>query len=607
MTIENNYSQELEPTPEVFFGCLVEDEINRVKYLCSKRDWYKENRYQPTYPKTIQDKFDKGEDITEEDIEKSVTEEFDSSSNEKEISEVKVEWNAIKDEFFKNLKTLGLPIQEKYFLSLTKYGTGGSYGVPNHIQLNIGQMNRAPSFTIAHEIVHLTIEHLIKEYKIDHWTKERIVDLIMNKFFPDDKKLQRSPENAEKINEIFDSEFPDIQKLVKEISELKPETISDKVERIKDLVLNTFPFVSKEQEALFLEKFNVILKDDEDYSDLDLLVRHIRVALASLENSHTVLRGREGMFGLEKKIFYKAHKFWIDDNGIISEIIGINSVPIEEIIKEKRKEIGGGTEEWQIEMALGSLRSSTAPSASIFELKNGEEIEVKYVERKQVLDTERIKSLVSAQVLESGIGYLRVSGWYNYKSTEGKDVGDIAEEKLAELYGCDSIIIDVRDNTGGNSSFAEKVAGHFVREKTSYAKILRRQEENYELVSSEAFIEPRGGFFDKKIVLLIGPKCLSSNEMFILMLKDAGRAITVGQITGGGSGNPISTEIKIGDKEYLLNVSRWMLQRKSGDFLEGKGIEPDIFVETTDDDITKKLDVELKKAIEYLREKDNKV
>ncbi len=43
MTIESILGQESGPTHEVVFNCLLTDEINRVKYLCNKYDWYNEN------------------------------------------------------------------------------------------------------------------------------------------------------------------------------------------------------------------------------------------------------------------------------------------------------------------------------------------------------------------------------------------------------------------------------------------------------------------------------------------------------------------------------------------------------------------------------------
>jgi len=218
--IKNQNSKKAEPGIEVVFDCSVQDEIWRVKYLCKKHDWYRENGYQPGYPQKIEEKFKKDEKITEEDIEKAVADEFDTESNEKEIQAAKEDWNKISEVFFENLKTLGLPLQEKYFVAITKYGNGGSYGVPDNIQLNFKQ-SKSLSFTTAHEIVHLTIEHLIQKYNIVHWTKERLVDLIMNKIFPGRPRLQRNPENAEQISEIFEREFPDIEKIISEVSKLE--------------------------------------------------------------------------------------------------------------------------------------------------------------------------------------------------------------------------------------------------------------------------------------------------------------------------------------------------------------------------------------------------
>ena len=209
---------EAAPQVEVIFDRTVADEVNRVRYLCRKSAWYKENGYKPTYPKAIQEKLERSEDITEENIRKSVEEEFDSVVSEEKVSQTKEEWGRIQEGFFKNLKTLGLPIQKEYRISITVYGTGGSYGPPNNVQLN-NHANRQP-FVIAHEVVHLTIEHLIQKYKIDHWTKERMVDLVMNKFFPENQKLQRNPEHAEQIGEIFEREFPNIEKVISEIAKL---------------------------------------------------------------------------------------------------------------------------------------------------------------------------------------------------------------------------------------------------------------------------------------------------------------------------------------------------------------------------------------------------
>jgi hypothetical protein len=159
--------------------------------------------------------------INEDNVSQAVLAEFDEKNYNEEVNKIKEKWNLIKDKFFENLKNLGLPLQEKYFVCITRYGTGGSYGWPSDIQLNINQNRKEWSaVTLAHEIIHLTIEPLIKKYSIAHWTKERLVNLTMNKFFPETPTLQRDPENAEKISEIFEKEFPNIENVIMSISKL---------------------------------------------------------------------------------------------------------------------------------------------------------------------------------------------------------------------------------------------------------------------------------------------------------------------------------------------------------------------------------------------------
>ncbi len=217
-SIQNHNSQESEPEIEVIFDYSIEDEIERIEMTLKKYEWYQEKGYKLKFPELIQEKLDKGEEISKEDISNAVSSEFGSGDVNKKIKLLREKWNEIKEKFFEDLKILGLPLQSKYSVLITQYGTGGSYGSPNNIQLNIDHKKES-YLILAHEIVHLTIEPLIKEYNIAHWVKERLVDLIMNKFFPENQRLQRDPENAEKISEIFEGNYPDIKKIIFQISQ----------------------------------------------------------------------------------------------------------------------------------------------------------------------------------------------------------------------------------------------------------------------------------------------------------------------------------------------------------------------------------------------------
>ena len=220
MTIEDLTPQEAVPTPELSFLYSISEEFGRVRTTLDKYAWYMERGYKLKFPQAITMRLPDVSDITDEDIEKAVSCEFSGEELEKTRVLIEKAWNVVKSGFFENLRVLGMPIQNKYFISLTRYGGGGRYHYPSKVILNIDRGDTA-HYTIAHEIVHLTIQPLIEEYDIEHWTKERIVDLTINRFFPERQKLQRNPRNTEKITEIYDVNFPDIHKIIKAVSELK--------------------------------------------------------------------------------------------------------------------------------------------------------------------------------------------------------------------------------------------------------------------------------------------------------------------------------------------------------------------------------------------------
>ena len=160
-------------------------------------------------------------EVSNEEVRAAVEAEYRDHAYSEKARELEKAWEAESSDFIEKLKTLGRPLPQAYKIFLSRYGTGGSYGYPDVIQLNLNKTsNRGPLYTAFHEMVHLTIQDLIEKYDIPHWTKERLVDLTMNKFFPDKEQLQRDPEHAEQIIEIFEKGFPNIEKIISEVSEI---------------------------------------------------------------------------------------------------------------------------------------------------------------------------------------------------------------------------------------------------------------------------------------------------------------------------------------------------------------------------------------------------
>lgn len=216
-------------------------------------------------------------------------------------------------------------------------------------------------------------------------------------------------------------------------------------------------------------------------------------------------------------------------------------------------------------------------------------------------DSDR-KRFVSSKLLDGNIGYLKITSWSPKAHFDGKNIAELVAEELETLGSPKSFIIDVRKNDGGASNLAAQLAGRFVDEPTAYATAMRRKEGGDVLEPHDLVLKPVAPMMHVPCIILTGPICWSSNELFILMLKDTGHAMTIGETTGGSSGNPQFFHLQFGDKKYRLSVPTWKILRKNGQELEGKGIEPDIEVHPTAQDVSEGKDAVLERAVQYLRE-----
>jgi carboxyl-terminal processing protease len=90
---------------------------------------------------------------------------------------------------------------------------------------------------------------------------------------------------------------------------------------------------------------------------------------------------------------------------------------------------------------------------------------------------------------------------------------------------------------------------------------------------------------------------MSSCEAFLMMMKRVPDCTLVGSKSYGSSGNPKPHGLSNGVTVYLPS---WKSMLPDGTEFEGKGIEPDVHVETTPDDFREK-DPVLEAALEILR------
>jgi len=376
----------------------------------------------------------------------------------------------------------------------------------------------------------------------------------------------------------------------------------DFIMTVKKSVVETFPFTTEDEKKTLEDKFDSLLNNNDSATEV---IDNIKLILASLENTHTLLKEKkEDAYCLEKPIVYKANKYWVENDNQMLEVVSINGLDINNLIHQKIKNIGGGTMDYKINRALKDLLISDIPHTAILEVKNEEgqtsNLKINYADIKEVAPSLAKEKFVDSKMLDEDTGYLKINSWSSRVNVNGQNISDLVEDNLKLLASSKSLIIDVRKNSGGDSKLAEKLAGHFITQPVVYGTALVREPGHDTLVNQNFYLHPQGDYLDKKLVILTGPECLSSNEMFIMMLKDTGRAITVGQTTGGGSGSPKSFNIHLEEKEFTLNVTTWRMRRNNGSPLENIGIEPGLPVIITPHDVRQHQDPDLERAIEYV-------
>lgn len=199
---------------------------------------------------------------------------------------------------------------------------------------------------------------------------------------------------------------------------------------------------------------------------------------------------------------------------------------------------------------------------------------------------------------EDDLGYLLVAGWPG-----DLDVAAIGKaiEGMRDTKG---MIVDVRPNGGGDEMEAMAVAQWFVGGKRVYAKNRYRVRKGKDGFGPVLEREIEGVAADRRypgpVVLLQSRYVISSNEAFVLMMRQGEKVTTVGQTTFGCSGNPKPHELRNG---VTIVVPSWQAMRPDGTCFEGQGIAPDVEVDVKDGELDER-DPILEKGLEVLRGKD---
>ncbi len=172
-----------------------------------------------------------------------------------------------------------------------------------------------------------------------------------------------------------------------------------------------------------------------------------------------------------------------------------------------------------------------------------------------------------------GIGYVRISTFNNQTTSELKHaIKELTKKSRAQKKELKGLILDVRSNPGGILDQAVAVSEYFL----DHGVIVSTKGKK----AKDDIVFSAGRFTDKApkipMVVLINSGSASASEILAGALQDHGRAILVGTTSFGKGLVQTFTQI---NKRAAVKFTTAKYYTPSGRSINGKGIEPDIFIE----------------------------
>jgi len=206
------------------------------------------------------------------------------------------------------------------------------------------------------------------------------------------------------------------------------------------------------------------------------------------------------------------------------------------------------------------------------------------------------KDGVEYGMLVPDIGYIRISHF----NTD--DMMDDFPVVMESVRATDGLIIDVRNNTGGDSEHVEAVVSRFI--DSTLAWPLAFEQDGVRIEPWPA-IEPDEAHYQyvNPVVVLTNGASLSGGELFPEVMKQLANVTVVGDTTAGAGCNDRGEDP--GDRRLpsgkLIHIPTWCICRYDGVPWELVGIAPDIRIDQTAEDVAQGVDRQLEFAIEMLR------
>lgn len=155
----------------------------------------------------------------------------------------------------------------------------------------------------------------------------------------------------------------------------------------------------------------------------------------------------------------------------------------------------------------------------------------------------RIASGLRYRILDDNVGYI-------YCGTFANDFGaGNLDHVFRYLLPCRALIVDVRNNSGGMITSADKLAARFTDKELLVGYMRHKTGRGHDDFSpmTEQRLKPSSGLrWHKPVVVLTNRQVYSAANEFVKYMQCCPQVTVVGDFTGGGAGMPFTSELPNG-------------------------------------------------------------
>ena len=231
--------------------------------------------------------------------------------------------------------------------------------------------------------------------------------------------------------------------------------------------------------------------------------------------------------------------------------------------------------DWSVEKVVSKIRGEVGTSVKLTLLSGGQTREVSVVRQ-------NIVSPAVESEIDGEIGILKVNRF-------GDDTVSLSRKYTSEFVekGVKKVILDLRNNPGGTVGAAQGLLGIWLDNQIAMTE--RRGSEIVKTLRTTG--TPILG--NMKTVVLINGNSASASEITAGALREYGKATLVGQKSYGKGSVQIVLGLP-GGSQMKVTEARWYTPK--GKNIDKTGIEPDVKVDLSSDDVNNNVDPQMDKA-----------